>query len=311
MSIILILGWTISFAELPVKPIKPQDVSPQQLKKGLPSKIKKLPQQGFQVDKSEPNNNNINGADLINLPPLGSYYGVVGGADPADYIRICTPSGGFGQFVKIKIDTLDAYLSLFGPRKTYLEGNADQVWIAVKPGICFYISVTPVTSSETTYNLTIESRTINDPAEPNDSCNQSRNSDIGDFEGHLVNVMDQNEQSVGINDYYGIMLRNPEKIKIEVQNAGLPLDDHVLIYLYDPSCWLVAHHEGNPGTNNFATMVVDLRDMYRDYRFPSGYWKIQVTNYVAGASGYPSPYGKGEPPQGYTRKYRLLVTQVR
>ena len=124
------------------------------------------------------------------------------------------------------------------PNKSYLEGYAKKLWIALEPTACCYVSVDS-TGIETTYYLDVAYRKINDVDEPNDI--QSWDEQQRHFSGRSSRMV-------------------------------------------------------SPGKSPF----------------PREYWKVQVTNYYsAGASGYPSPHGKGNPPRGYMRKYDLGVHPVR
>lgn len=53
------------------------------------------------------------------------------------------------------------------PNKSYLEGYAKKLWIALEPTACCYVSVDS-TGIETTYYLDVAYRKINDVDEPND-----------------------------------------------------------------------------------------------------------------------------------------------
>jgi len=58
---------------------------------------------------------------------------------------------------------------------------------------------------------------------------------------------------MGVNDFYRFRLDQPQKIRIQVRNAGLSIDNNILIYLYDPYCNLVDSNKGRLGTNKGAS----------------------------------------------------------
>ncbi|MEN2985044.1 MAG: hypothetical protein ABDH16_00025 [Thermodesulfovibrionaceae bacterium] len=289
--------------------VKPGQIPTQ---KKLPPEVEKIRKMlpGTNTDQYEPNND-LYHSKLINP---GRYSGTVGGLDdPSDFFIIKVPSSSiFGYLVTFEITFGDAQVFIYSQNKTYLDGYRKKAWVALKPDLNVYVEVRSTTQNKTDYNLDVTIREIRDEFEPNDTYIQAKFRNEGNFWGHLCNVLDHNDDSVGVNDWYSFPLNQPKKLKIEVRNAGLPVTDRVFIYLYEPDAVsLVASTESNWGTSERATLIVDLPSFYAGYTFPVGNWKILVTNYAAGASGYPLPFGVDNPPQSYYRKYDLIISELK
>jgi hypothetical protein len=269
------------------------------------------------IEDGEPANNTIHGATTVTA---GRYSGEVGATDADDYLKLTTGAGGFGTFVSVRVVSGNVRLFLYNPVKSYLDGYAHKVWIALRPGTTFYFQVNPTGSTATTYTISIFTKTIVDPYETNDTFSQAKS--LSGQRSFLGNVMSSTGDYVGINDWYKIHWTVAQNLHLEVTGAGLATGDRVLIYIYDPANQLIASNEGGPHpinvtTNNRSVLEVDLREMYwpvwPDPRmtFPPGDWRMLVTNQTAGA-GSPVPYGTGDAPRCYTQRtgYWLRGTRI-
>jgi hypothetical protein len=259
------------------------------------------------IEGGEPANNTIHGATTVNG---GRYSGEVGAtADADDFLKLTTGAGGFGTFVSVRVVSGNVRLFLYDPVKSYLDGYANKVWIALRPGTTFYFQVSPTGSTATLYTISIYTKTIMDPYETNDTFSQAKS--LSGQRSFLGNVMNSSGDYVGINDWYKIHWTVAQNLHLEVTGAGLATGDRVLIYIYDPANQLIVSNEGgsdpiNVTTNDRSVLRVDLREMYwpawPDPRmtFPPGDWRMLVTNQTAGA-GSPVPYGTGDAPRCYTQ----------
>ena len=270
------------------------------------------------IESGEPANNTIHGATTVTA---GRYSGEVGAtADGDDYLKLTTGASGFGTYVSVRVVSGNVRLFLYDPVKSYLDGYANKVWIALRPGTTFYFQVSPNGSTATLYTISIYTKTIMDPHETNDTFSQAKS--LSGQRSFLGNVMNSTGDYVGINDWYKIHWTVAQNLHIEVTGAGLATGDRVLIYIYDPANQLIASNEGgsdpiNVTTNDRSVLRVDLREMYwpawPDPRmtFPPGDWRMLVTNQTAGA-GSPVPYGTGDAPRCYTQPtgYWLRGTRI-
>lgn len=267
---------------------------------------------GTDTDRYEPNND-LHSSTIPTISQ-GRYSGTVGGAeDPSDFFMVRVPSSGNGYLVTFEVVGGDAQIFIYSSNKNYLTGYHKKGWIALKPGVNAFLEIRSTTGSRAYYSFDMTVRPVNDDFEPNDQCNQAKFRSDYLFWGHLCNFMDQSDNYVGINDWYSFNLTQPKKLKIEVRNAGLPSTDHVFIYLFEPNeCY---HHlastETQWGTSDSATLIVDLPNIYAtysNYPFPTGTWKILVRNYDPSVF---YPFGTGEPPRCYSRKYDLIISEIR
>ena len=251
------------------------------------------------------NNNHFDRAVLLGK---GWYEGKVDrSSDPRDYLKYRTGGSGFGSLVMISKVSGNIKISLYKPKKGGLISDNSKVWIALKPNTTFYFMIEPTASGPTTYTISLREKTLNDPHENNDTFRTAKEIREGTISGGLlVNLYDSGSNISGVRDYFKINLTEPKNIRITVNNAGLPSNNYVLIYLRNPSDTNIWNNEGGR-ENNSDRIVKNLRTYHTDANpFPPGFWRIMVTENVD--HDYPSPYGEGDPPICYSGSgYSLTV----
>ncbi|MCP3874216.1 MAG: hypothetical protein GY699_13805 [Desulfobacteraceae bacterium] len=244
------------------------------------------------VDRSEPGNNEINGA--VNAIS-GNLSGSVGDDDPADYFFIRTSPSGYGNYFKITRTRGHVNLHLYDPNKRYLDWNRSSVWIAVAPNTKFYDRVEPASTTSTEYEINVETKPVVDAMEPNDSFAIAK-APTRPGNKVLCNLFSRTGTYVGIKDYYTFNLTEEKLIRVNIVNAGLESGRRISISLYDKDN---THHTTATGNTNRATLEHDLRGDYDSGwpPFPAGEWRILVTTH---SESNAKPYGTGDGPGCYT-----------
>lgn len=268
-----------------------------------------FPEDSTTIESHEPANNNISGAPLLGA---GYAEGEVGGDDAMDYIRISSLGDGTGTLVKVEVVSGSVELDLYGPTRTYLDGRDRKVWIALAQGASCYVAIQPTGYTSTDYRISISKRLLNDAYEANDNRTQAKTFGVG--KAFLGNVINSGGHHVGFNDFYKVRINDPKSVRVNVSNVGLVSGKRVTVSLYEPGGTHVST-ENYAGNTSGCTFNYDLRPDWDDpsypVPFPAGDWVILVSEYSSNESGIGSPaaYGRGNPPQAYTRAdYDMTVT---
>lgn len=254
------------------------------------------------MGRSEPANDRIGGAPLLSV---GYINGEVGGEDETDFGMVTALGDGTGTLVQIEVISGDVVLDLWNPTRRRLTGGAGvrKVWIALAPRTSFYFQVSPAGLTSGPYRVRISKNRLNDAYEANDSFAQART--FGSGQAFLGDVIDSGGFNVGFNDYYKINIDRPQNVQINVTNAGLASGERLTISLYDANGDHV-DTESYAGTTSGCVFNHDLRIDWRDAGdwppFPSGEWRILISDHGTNTSGSgaPSAYGTGTPPEAYT-----------
>ena len=276
------------------------------------------PKDSTTIENSEPTNNSLAGAVQVQS---GAYGGEVGSStDPADYIKIASGSVGIGTLVSVSVYSGNADLTLFdqymNSKSTYYGRNKN-VWIALPINTTCYAAVQPIGSGQTSYSISVQTRDIVDAAEPNDSWYEPGPTPIsfGTVNGRLAKVWGASSPWGHI-DFYSVYIGAPIRLRARVTGAGLSSTGRVRVQLFSPNVSsAIACAPGQYGAcdaigdSNYATLHVDLRDIFTTGNFPAGNWRIEVlTQYNAPNV---NAYGVGAPPANYTNAgYQLEVTQL-
>ena len=286
------------------------------------------------IEDGEPNNTIF---QATALQDKGWYSGAVGdSSDPVDFLKITTGSGGYCHLLTIQANTRNVQLSLYDPKKSFLVEHPEKVWIALTPETTFYFSVRSLDNASAAYNITITSKVINDPREPDDSFKETLpytlKGLIGDENlkppaAYLCNAMDSSGSYRPARDWYQIdrlltkllPYQAGTAMLISIDNTGASNNDLVGVYLFERNSY-AAPIRGDERYGEGQIMIyIHNSEWWRIHRQVqvelSGHKELFLAKWDAGYSlfienkGNTSnglrPYGIGDPPRRYTVSYQI------